>query len=229
MNAIQGSNSMVPTDREIIFKRTLADLDDIDNRLREIQEERKTRRRQAKADGFDMRDEIDLGLRIRRAEKPETVSTSIQRMLQTAAYLALPVNFQMSLFDASAAPDARSKAFAAGREAGIEGRDAKPPADLTGDLATEWMAGWHNGQEHLAEAMAKRMEAQNAEAPATEPKRRGRPPKAKPEPVAEIKTAAELGRDGADATGETDPFPKDDDDRDLRPAHLRNDAGRTAH
>lgn len=178
-----GSNR-IPDDREVLLRHHLAKLESIDERMQAIREEWKAARKEAVADGFALRDEIDLGMRIRTADKREMISASLRRQLQTAAYLGLPVNFQMDMFaGAAASDDAIATAFESGLTAGIEGLNPQSPEQFAaGDLNQAWMDGWHKGQERLREAMQRRMEAANAESEAKqsgEPKKRGRPPGSK--------------------------------------------------
>ncbi|MCW5695817.1 MAG: hypothetical protein KIS96_03670 [Bauldia sp.] len=179
--ASAGSNR-IPDDREVLFKHHMAKLGSLADERAELNERWKTARRLAKADGFDLGNEIDFGLKIRAAEDDETVASGLRKRLQTAAYLGLPVNFQMDLFGARP-DDAKERAFADGLDAGIEGANPQAPDQYSsGDLATAWMDGWHKGQERLREAMQRRMEAANAESEAkqsSEPKKRGRPPGSK--------------------------------------------------
>lgn len=179
MNAHTASpptTNRIPDDREVLLKHHLARIQDSAEALAEARQEHNHRRKLAKADGFNLADEIDFGLSIQNAQEDETVAASLRRRLQTASFLNLAVGYQGNLFDAPTPADADARAFDAGLDAGITGKDPEAP---DGYDPTRWMEGWHKGQERLREAMQARMEEANAKAEPSEPKKRGRPPGSK--------------------------------------------------
>lgn len=191
-----GDNSRHIDDREILLKHHVGRIDEILDRKAEVNEELKQARKKAKADGFELGDEVDFALKIRRAESSATVAAGLRRRLQAAAFMGLPINFQPDLF-AARSDDAEDRAYEAGLDAGIEGRNATPPEQFSaGPLSARWMEGWHTGQDRLKAAMQKRMEAANAAAASATPKPRGRPAGSKNKPKeaapAELKTEADL-------------------------------------
>lgn len=219
-----GDNSaaLSDEDREVLFFHHLGLIGAIDDKLAVIREERKNARKLAKADGFELGDEIDLGLKIRSAEDESIIAASLSRRLRIASYFGLPVDHQFELFGGDRAP-AVDKAFDAGVKAALLGKNPDPPHDPSTEQHQAWLRGWHKGQERMREAMQRRMEAQNAEAtgeaPATSeetpaPKKRGRPKKNanaapdKPGDEGDVRPRFKQNDAGAAADDATDPFPE---------------------
>jgi hypothetical protein len=142
---------------------------DLEQRLDELKAEKTKLKRIAKAEGFEAY-EIDLGLRIRKTEKPETIDNQMARLMAVARYMNQPVGHQFSLLDADRRPDV-DRAYEEGLMQALRGESLRNGYDQS---LPQWNAlndGYEAGQEQLREASQAKMEAANARAAADEEKR----------------------------------------------------------
>lgn len=117
----------------------------------------KLARKRLKAEGFP-KDEVDDGLRQRKME-PEQVMAAVQSRFRVARWLGFAPGYQANLFgDGVDRTPVLERAYGEGRTAGMSGDDPKAPEKFApgSDTANEWMRGWHDGQEVLLSALAKR-------------------------------------------------------------------------
>jgi len=118
---------------------------------------RKKIRAGAKGKGFKL-SEIDAGMRLMTMEDQSIFVAEIKELIAIAqAFNALPPGEQGSLF-----PDRRpadEKAYDAGKQAGLEGKNPEAPA---GYEPTKWMEGWHEGQRIRRDDLQAAMEKINS-------------------------------------------------------------------
>lgn len=166
-------------------------------------------RRVAKADKIILGD-IDFALRCAELEDDSIVPAELKRQVEIAAWFALPVEFQADLFGENRPIDDRAEQE--GEAAGLKGEDCNPPYD--GPTGQRWLKGWHKGQAVLLQHLTSAQDKVDAESD-------------------EVKLVKSKGGEDDDDAGDNedaDPFEDgegpasdDDDERDLRPRHLRND------
>lgn len=160
------SGDLSPEDRRILLFHHVNAIGRIDDEIAELRARRNTKRKEAKADGFELGVEIDQALRIRNAEDASTVAAAISKRVWVARAFGLDMAEQLDLFGGGVSTDSIQRAFDAGYDAGIRGADPKPPVEPGAEF-NAWMEGWHKGQEKVRALMQRRMEAANAAASET--------------------------------------------------------------
>lgn len=156
-------------------------------------------------DGF----EIDYALKLRKRDSKEMLDMR-RREHRVAVALAHPIGLQADLFaDTDLAP-LEERAAAEGEVAGAAGDPAKPPYD--GKIAQHWLEGWHRGQAALGAGIKKLEKAAPLLDKDGEAVTSGTPV-----------TRASLSRQAAGGGAAPASVTSDtlDEDRDLRPRHLR--------
>lgn len=181
-------------------------------------------KRTAKADGFESY-EINQGLEIRKAEKPETVDNQMARKMAVLKFMNQPAGYQFNFLDEDRTPDTE-RAYNEGISAGLREETPNNPFGQGTPQYGAYEDGWRDGQDQLGSEMQKRMEDENArneaeaekktkgEARAAEgetaPKRgRGRPKLSDAE-KAERKKAK--GANGKNGTASPTPAPEPGDE-----------------
>lgn len=97
-----------------------------------------------RSDGVKLQDVKDY-LEAESEEGQARMRERVERMARIARWRGFPIGTQAELFPDGMTP---SRSFTAGKEAGLGGLKAEPPATANVD---EWMRGWHAGQAILGE------------------------------------------------------------------------------
>lgn len=188
-NPPAGSNvALTREERHALRMHYAGKLSLLEDRSKAIGDEKKALRKQAKADGFVLKDDIDFALKALRAEDDATIGDSLGRMLDVATMMKLPIGYQMDIFlDKQPA----FGAYEAGHRVGAAARDRESPYAANSQETTDWLRGYDDAQKEAQGALKRAMELRNAlvdggAAPAAEAKKRGRPRKvAGPAPIPE--------------------------------------------
>lgn len=159
-----GSNSaLTPKDRKVLLLHHVGGLIDIEEKMDELREQKKNARRLAKADGFELGVEIDLAMKIARAEDDTVIAANLAKQLQVAAYYNLPVNQQLDLpLDSAKGKDA---AYEEGAMAGYLAKNREAPYEAKTDEHELWMRGYDDAQKQSQEVMQRVMDQRNADNP----------------------------------------------------------------
>jgi len=153
-----GHNSeLTPEQRSALRMHHVRKLLDVEEEMKPLRDLKKKIRSEAKGDGFKLA-EIDAAIRLMTMEDQSIFVAEIKELIDIArAFNALPPGEQGTLF-----PDRRpadEKAFDAGKQAGLEGKNPEAPAGFD---ATKWMEGWHEGQRIMRDELQAAMERRNA-------------------------------------------------------------------
>ncbi|GGB00227.1 hypothetical protein GCM10011491_30550 [Brucella endophytica] len=128
----------------------------VEEDMKPLRDLKKKIRAEAKGYGFKL-SEIDTGMRLMTMEDQSIFVAEIEQLIEIAqAFNALPPGEQGNLF-----PDRRpadERAFAAGKQAGLEGKNCEAPA---GYDAPKWTDGWHEGQRIMRDELQVAMEKRN--------------------------------------------------------------------
>jgi hypothetical protein len=153
-----GHNSeLTPEQRSALRMNYVLRLLDVEDDMKPLRDLKKKIRAEAKGDDFKL-SEIDAAIRLMTMEDQSIFFAEIKELIAIAqAFNALPPGEQGSLF-----PDRRpadEKAYDAGKQAGLEGKNPEAPAGFD---ATKWMEGWHEGQRIMRDELQIAMEKRNA-------------------------------------------------------------------
>lgn len=78
------------------------------------------------------------------------IRAEVERSQRLSRWLGMPVGSQLSLLDDVDRTPSTDKAHADGKRAGLAGKDASPPFAAHLPQASDWLAGWHEGQAVVA-------------------------------------------------------------------------------
>lgn len=157
-----GSNSaLTDEDRKVLLLQHVGKIIDLDEQIAELREKRKTARRLAKTDGFDLGTEIDLAVKISKADDDETIAANLAKQLRIASYFQLPVSFQMNLFD-QASTDALDRIMEEGARAGYLAKERKSPYADGSEEDQVWLRGYDGSQERARDVWQRAAEQRNA-------------------------------------------------------------------
>jgi hypothetical protein len=109
--------------------------------------------KRAKAEcGKDAVDDIKDAIAFEAPNGQQLFAAEVERKQRIARWLGLPVGAQVefNFIDRTPVDD---RAFDAGKVAGMEGKDCKPPASV--HAPEKWTEGWHAGQAVLMSAFTK--------------------------------------------------------------------------
>lgn len=153
-----GHNSeLTPAQRSALRMHHVRKLLDVEEDMQPLRDLKKKIRAEAKGDGFKL-SEIDAAMRLMTMEDQSIFVAEIKELIDIAqAFNALPPGEQGSLF-----PDRRpadEKAFDAGKQAGLQGKNCESPAGFD---PTKWVEGWHEGQRIMRDELQTAMEKRNA-------------------------------------------------------------------
>lgn len=109
--------------------------------------------KKAKAEcGWAAVDEIKDAIAFEAPNGQQLFAAEVERKQRIARWLGLPVGAQVE-FNFTDRTPVDDRAFDAGKVAGMEGKDCKPPASC--HAPEKWTAGWHDGQAVLMSAFTK--------------------------------------------------------------------------
>lgn len=159
----EGSNTVLtPEDRKVLLLHHVGDILKIEDKIAELNEQKKKARRLAKADGFDLGVEVDLAIKLSRAEDDSVIAANLAKQLQVAAYFSLPVNQQLAL--PLETVDGLDRVYDEGVRAGFLALERKSPYAEGSDEEQAFLRGYDDAQKKAGEVMERAMAARNAEA-----------------------------------------------------------------
>lgn len=188
----RNDNTLTDAEESALFHEHFRPICEIDDRIAELNEQKKKLKRLAKNDGIAGED-LSWALRARKMDDTGLVVDALKRRFRIAGWLHfMPPGFQMDLFD----DDKRSeeeRAYGKGAVAASFNRRPSPELDgfdTASPLGQAWLRGFHaEGEDrraNLETARAKLAEQQMADpAPPPEEKRKPGRPKKQAEPPAE--------------------------------------------
>lgn len=162
MDASTGHNSheLTPDERKALMMHHMQGIIAQQDICDAANEERKRRRKLAKADGIALAD-IDYALRVLKIDDAQIIVDELSRHHEVAKWFGIPLGAQAE-FDFEREP-AVERAFREGAVAGSLGKDNDPPYGSPSALYDAWRDGWRQAQDTMLDDFKKASEKLKAQ------------------------------------------------------------------